>query len=413
MFEKLMLWIRGYLLCNIRGYSIERFMNLCRSKGIEIWKVNRYENGYAFFIRLKDYRKIRPIARKAKTVPYIKKRYGLPFLLHRYRRRTGLFIGVLLFVTIIYTMSLFIWDISIEGGYKYTKEVLLEFINEDEVYTGILKKKVDCQKLEEDIRLKYSDISWVSAEIRGTRLIVRFMETNMPVPKKDTREPSHIVATKPGIIQNIITRNGTPQVKIGDVVHEGDVIVSGIVDVVGDFDALIRKKLVVADADIVCKSYYNYNESFPLKHTKKVYTGKEKKGYGLSLFNTKFSLYSPRISYKNCDIMKDEVALKLSWNFYLPARCHVTTYREYYETQAVYTEEEAVSIAKNRLKEYLDVLVDNDVKIIENNVKIEVDGDTCKATGKIVVYESCWDYQQIEDNEWRDNQTDELNGVDH
>lgn len=413
MIEKFLFWLKGYLLCTVKGYSIERFMNLCRAKGLHVSKVNKTEEEYTFLISLKDYRKIRPIARKTKIVPYIKKRYGLPFLLHRYRKRKGLFIGVLLFLCIIYTMSLFIWDIHIEGGYKYTKEALLEFINENDIYTGMTKSDVNCQQIEEKIRLEYNDISWVSAEIKGTRLIIRFTETNMPIPKQDTREPSHLVATKSGIVMNIITRNGTPQVKIGDVIKKDDILVSGIVDVVGDFDALIRKKRVVADADIVCKSYYNYNESFPMKYEKKIYTGKEKTTYGIQLLNQKISLYSPRISYHSYDIIKDEAILKLSWNFYLPLRYQVTTYREYNMQQQVYTKEEATNIAMNRLKEYLDVLVANDVEIIDNQVKIEIDDNTCTASGKIIVYESCWDYKQIEENEWRDNNIDELNGDNH
>lgn len=413
MIEKLLFWIRGYLLCVIKGYSIERFMNLCRTKNISVKKVKKTESGYRFLISLSDYRHIRPIARKTKTIPYIKKRYGLPFLLHRYRKRKGLAIGILLFLGLIYTMSLFIWDISIEGGYKYTKEALLEFLNENQVYTGMPKSEVDCQHMEERIRLKYNDISWVSAEIKGTRLIVRFTETNMPIPKTKTREPSNIVATKAGIVTSIITRNGTPQVKIGDVVREGDVLVSGVVDVVGDFDALIRQKMVVADADIVCKSYYNYNESFPMKYEKKVYTGREKTKYGFQIFNQKISIYSPRISYRRYDIITDEAILKLSWNFYLPVRYQVMKYREYMCENRTYTEEEAGSIARNRLKEYLDTLVANDVKIIDNQVEIKIDDNTCTASGKIIVYESCWDYKQIEENEWRDNNTDELNGDNH
>lgn len=413
MIEKLLLWLRGYLLCYIKGYSIERFINLCRVKGIEILNLRKSSEGYVFQLALKDYRQIQPIARKTKTVPYIKKRYGLPFLLHRYRRRKGLFIGILLFVCLIYTMSLFIWDISIMGGYKYTKEALLEFINENKVYTGMLKSDVDCQKIEEKIRLQYKDISWVSAEVKGTRLIIKFTETNMPIPKQEAREPSDIVATKSAIVTKIITRNGTPKVKIGDVIQKGDVLVSGVVDVVGDFDALIRKKLVVADADIICKSYYNYNESFPLEYTKKLYTGKEQVKYSLQVAQKKISLYSPRISYKSYDIITDEAVLKLSWNFYLPLRYEVTTYREYVSKKQVYTNEEATNIAMTRLKEYLDTLVENGVDIIENQVSIQIDNNTCTASGKIIVYESCWDYKQIEENEWRDNNADELNGNNH
>jgi len=413
MVEKLLLWIRGYLLCYVKGDSIERFMNLCRMKGILVMNVKRFERGYTFLMPLKHYRKIKPIARKTHTIPYIKKRYGLVFLLHRYRRRKGMFVGLVLFVGLIYIMSLYIWDISIDGGYKHTKEALLEFVNEKLVYTGMLKSHVDCTKIEEQIRLEYNDISWVSAEVRGTRLIIRFTETNMPVPKKETREPSDIVATKSGIVTSIITRNGTPKVKIGDVIQKGDVLVSGVVDVVGDFDALIRQKMVVADADIVCKSYYNYNESFPLEYTKKIYTGKEKKKYVVSLFNQKISLYNPRISYPSYDIITDEASLKLSWDFYLPFKYQMTTYREYESRKQVYSEDEATAIAMRRLKEYLDVLTENQVEIIDNQVDIVIDDNTCTASGKIVVYEPCWTYRQIEENEWRGLNQDELNGDNH
>ena len=235
----------------------------------------------------------------------------------------------------------------------------------------------------------------------------------MPVPKIETQKPSNIVATKPGIITKMITRNGTPKVKIGDMVKKGDILVSGVVDVIGDFDALIRKKLVTADADIVCKSYYDYNESFSMKYIKKIYTGRKQQKLSFEAMNKKISLYSPRISYKSYDIIMDETVLKLSWNFYLPLRYQITTYQEYISKQQMYTEDEARSIAMTRLKEYMDTLVNHGVEILENNVTIKIDKNTCTTSGKLVVYESCWDYKQIEENEWRDNNTDELNGNNH
>ena len=396
MVEKLLYWFRGYLLCYVKSYSIERFINLCRGKEIELKNLKKTSEGYQFYVALKNYKSIKPIAKKTKVVPYIKKRYGCPFFLHRYRKRKGLFVGIALFVTLIYIMSLYIWNISIEGGYKYTKEAILEFVNEQQVYTGVMKSKIDCTKLEEQIRLRYKDISWVSAEIRGTRLIIKFTETNMPMPRAEARGPSDIIATKSGIVTEIITRNGTPKVRNGDVIKKGDVLVSGLVDVVGDFDVLMRQKPVVADADIKCKSYYDYKESFPMKYTKKIFTGKQKTKYKLQVLNKKISLYSPRISYDNYDIITDEAVLKLSWDFYLPFSTKKIMYREYLNQQKVYTEEEAKQIAMKRLKEYLDELTSHGVEIIENNVKIEIKNNQCTASGKIIVFEPCWEYREIQ-----------------
>ena len=116
--------------------------------------------------------------KKTKTRPFIQKRFGLPFLLHRYRKRKVFAIGVVLCCAIVYIMSLFIWEISISGELKHTDESMLKFLKTNHVYMGIQKEKVDCPKIEEAIRAKYPDIGWVSAEIRGTRLLIKIKETD-------------------------------------------------------------------------------------------------------------------------------------------------------------------------------------------------------------------------------------------
>lgn len=413
MLKRLLLWFGGYLCVHIKGYSIERFVNLCKARNISIWNIKNTKEGYEFCMMLKAYRSIRPIARKTKTIPYIHKRVGLPFLLHKYRKRKGFFIGILIFSVILYIMSLFIWDISMEGGHKYTQEAMIKFLNANQVYTGMRKSKVNCQVIEEQIRLKYPDISWVSAEVKGTRLILKITETNMPTPKKSTRNPSHMVATKDCTITNLITRNGTPQVKIGSVVKKGDIIISGIVKVMGDFEAIVNTNFVVADADITCKSFYRYKDELPLTYEKKVYTGEKKEGLILKILNHKINLYNPRISYDKYDIIIDETTLKLNRNFYLPIQYHKVKYRKYESQTVTYSEEEASQIAMDRLKRYLDQLVEEGVSIIENQVEIQMVDNKCIASGKIIVEESCWEYQTIEENEWREPNTDEHSGDNH
>jgi len=66
-----------------------------------------------------------------------------------------------------------------------------------------------------------------------------------------------------------------------------------------------------------------------------------------------------------------------------------------------------------RLKRFIDRLVENDVLIVENNVKIAIEKNSCIATGKIVVEESVKDYKSIDDSEWRIIDTDESDGNDN
>ena len=96
MWRKLVNWLRGYLAVQIKGNAPERFINLCYNKKILIWNLKRVEEHYRFYIQAKDYKKLKPIAKKTGMIPRIKEKTGLPFYMHRYRTRKAFFIGLLL-----------------------------------------------------------------------------------------------------------------------------------------------------------------------------------------------------------------------------------------------------------------------------------------------------------------------------
>lgn len=413
MLVKLVNWIRGVLTVRIGGVAPERFINLCSNKKIFIWNIRSIENEIQFQIIAKKYKSLKPIAKKTGIVPQIIKKSGLPFLRHKYRKRYGFFAGAFICALLIYILSLFIWDISILGGTKYTPEAMLNFLKENQVYAGIRKKKVNCQEIEEAMRLAYKDIGWVSAEIRGTRLIIKITETNMPAPAQKAIAPSHMVATKDAIVKSIITRSGTPLVKEGTVVKKGDILVSGILAVKGDFDEILRYQPTIADADIVCKSYYDYYDEFDMTYIEEIYTGRDKKGYFIAFANEKLFLYNPSHRYDKYDIIVNEKTVHITNSFYLPFRYGTITTREYYEEVRTYSQEEAIAIARARLQRYFTRLSANHVIITENNVKINIENNHCIASGRILVEEPAWEYRTISEDEWRIEQTDEHNGNNH
>ncbi len=413
MLRRLKHWLIGYLTVQICGTSPERFINLCSNRRIYIWNLVRDNENYRFNISVKNYKKLKPVFRKTRLVPKINIKHGLPFFLHRNRRRKGFFIGVLICMLLIYIMSLYIWDISILGGSKHTPEAILKFLDQNGIRAGIKKKRVSGSHIEEDIRLAYEDIGWVSAEIRGTRLIIKITETNMPVPIVNVTAPSHIIATKDAIIKEIVTRTGRPMVKPGDLVRKGDILVSGVLEVMDDFGGVLNKKPVIASADIVCRSYYDYYDAFSLTHTERIFTDNKKNGYYIALLGKKLNLYSPRYSYSMYDIIVNENTTHITDSFYLPFKYGTVTIREYIEQKDKYTEDEAISLAKSRLKAYFDKLGENGVYIYRNNVTIDINNNSCIAQGTIHVEEPAWEYKIVDENEWRVIQTDEYNGNDN
>ena len=87
-------------------------------------------------ISIPGFRKLKPIIRKTGTKVSIVERFGLPFFLHKYRKRKMFFAGALLFAALIFLMSRYIWNIDIKGNLTYTDETLLKFLKTREVEMG-------------------------------------------------------------------------------------------------------------------------------------------------------------------------------------------------------------------------------------------------------------------------------------
>ena len=78
--QRILRFLRGYVKIRIKGYSPERFLNLCSHHQIDIWGLQPCKNSYEMYVKLKDFRKIRPIVRKTRTKVILVERFGMPFL---------------------------------------------------------------------------------------------------------------------------------------------------------------------------------------------------------------------------------------------------------------------------------------------------------------------------------------------
>ena len=116
MIHCLIRYLSGYVKIQIKGYSPERFLNLCCYHRIRFWGLTRIGTNYELYLSLSDFRKIRPYVRKTHTKVILKKRYGFPFFLYRYRKRKLFFISILLCIFLIDCYSQFLWDIHFQGN---------------------------------------------------------------------------------------------------------------------------------------------------------------------------------------------------------------------------------------------------------------------------------------------------------
>ena len=390
MLTDILKFVKGYVVIRVTGYSPERFLNLCGRHSIVLWGLRNRGTEYEMCISISGFKKLRPLVRKTKTKAVILERHGLPFILHHYRRRKMFAAGAVLAAVLLYGMSLFVWNIHIEGTSSLSDPVILDFLEEQRVVHGMRKSEVHGEKIEEELRKRFLEITWTSVEVKGTRLIVHIKENEDAdygtVPDPD--QPAELVAKTDGIIVRMIVRSGTPEAEIGQQVNQGDLLVSSKIEVMDDAGEPANTYEVHADADVIIRSGGHYEASFPLKYNKKEYTGREKMCYYVLLGNKRITFGYTGNSYEEQDVLTKETPLKLTENFYLPVSFGKCTVKEYISEEAVYTETEAEEKAKQELSLFFEKLSRKGLQIIENNVKIESNGVLCRASGTYVTEEN-------------------------
>lgn len=372
MLSYILNYLTGYLRIRVEGYSPERFLNLCCYHGISLWNLKPAGNAYEMYIRAGDFRKLHSIIRKSRTKVVIKEKIGLPFLLHRYRKRKIFFAGAALAVLMVCFLSTIIWSIRIEGNCIRTDEVILEFLKEKGITYGMRRKEVDCGRIVKDIRAGYDDIIWVSAYVRGSTLTIKVKENpGITKPVKEAVDvPADIVAEQDGVIQKIITRKGTPLVHEGSQVEKGEVLVSGSVEVKNDAGEVTGYQYQKADADITAQWTLPYEDVLGAEHMIKEKTGEKRYYPGVELPGKICFLGNGKIPYQNYTILYQKKSIYLDKHFQLPVSFLMKTVEEYKSRTAEYTKKEAQEILTQEFNRFCGQLRKKGVQISENDVKI-------------------------------------------
>ncbi len=388
MIDQLMCYSRGYVEIVIRSSSYERFLNLCAYHQILIWDLNHTDGQYEGKIFVKDFRKIREIAKKSGSKITVLNKRGLPFWIRKHKKRTGFFFGLIVCLGIIFVLSLFIWDIQIEGNLAQTDEVILDYLKQEQISFGSWKNTIDAQELAADLRREFEQFIWVSVQMKGTLLKIQVQEnTDVTLNEEIEKEPSSLVATKDGKIVKMITRSGKPMVSVGDTVKKGDVLVLGRLEIKNDAGEVISYQECAADADIILETADTYEEEFSMQYQEKVYTGKTKKKYYIQIGDT--FLRTPWMGelYDTYDVVDQRSQLKLWGNFYLPVSVGTYTVREYEIVEKTYTKEEAKKKAEENFIVFSEKNQEKGVQIFKNDVKIVTGISACTASGSLVLHE--------------------------
>lgn len=383
-------FLKGYVRIRIVGNSYDRFLNLCAYHGIALWDLVSSGEAYEAYVTLSDFRKLRQIVRKSRTFVRITQRYGLPFFIHKYRNRRLYVIGIAAAALFMLWLSSHVWNISIEGNVSQTDDVIFEYLEKSGISHGMTKSKVDCTALSSQLRNYFPRFSWVTAQLKGTCLVINVKEGTASGDMQETeeKEPSGIAAAKKGTVLSVYTRKGRSVVCSGDEVQKGDLLISGILPIYDDSKALRSVQYVCADGDVLLQTQTHYRDELALTTRQKRYTGRSRNHYSVNIGGMPFALPVHGEAYEQSDVLAQTRQAKFFENFYLPLQLTKYTVKEYEMIEIKYTKEQAQEILQSNFEYFIKKLKEKGVQIFENDVKIEWNEKSAIASGVLITGEN-------------------------
>lgn len=410
--------VSNQVRCLVTGEETLRFVNLCRNNGIELRHLVRRENAIQMEIDAENFKKLRPLVRKTHVKIHILNRHGPAFFFYRHKRRWWFLLGMTVFAGMIYILSLFVWQIDIDGNRKYTDALILQALAQMDVKTGCRKSEIDLPEIEEELRIMYNEITWVSASITGTKLQIELREGDLKISgssgggktgnvkrvenrennsktqngESETDLPANLVADEDAIITNLVVRRGTVAVRYGDEVKKGDVLIEGKVYIYNEDETLKKVDYLTAEGDVFGKYQELYEKHYQRKHEVRSYTGKNYRELGVAIVGKSFCLPVWENILKKqleentlSEVWSWKKQFRLTPTFYLPFALEYTEYVPYENVVEEYTDEVIKKMAEEELQKYLNELEKKGVQIISNSVTISLDADGGHVKGTLIL----------------------------
>ena len=236
---------RNESIFHLKTLNQEKLLNsLC--KKFSLTKIDRLnEKEVKFSCDYSKYKKIEKYLKERNTEIISISHFGVMWRLSQILTSFGLIFAIL-FISIGFSIQYqYIWKYEILGTEKLDKNSVVSFIAEN---FDKKKSKIDTVEVETALANKFNEISFASCIIKGQTLVVNIKEKLLPDEKYGQFQP--IISQKNAKITKIELISGTLNVKVGDFVEVGDVLVEPYV-----IDSSGEIKKVEANAKIYAEVY--------------------------------------------------------------------------------------------------------------------------------------------------------------
>ncbi len=204
-------------------------LKVLKNEGIEIFDLKTQKDGsLTFKVRNKDEKKVFAISKELwynKEVVTKIGNSGVLYPVYNLFCSLGLLLGAIFFIIFTVYSSGFVLEYEFKGSGSVYKREVISRLNENGIALYKNINGIDLDKLSDKILSLSPNLSFVEIKKEGLRLVVYLAEKESP--KKPTPPVYELNSLASGEVVELKVYRGVSNVKVGDVVDIGDLLVEG------------------------------------------------------------------------------------------------------------------------------------------------------------------------------------------
>ena len=335
-----------------------KFLNYIVENNIYISTLKSTPWGFTAICYAKDYSKIAKTARKYQCRTKIKNRKGVYFKIRKLSAHKGVAVGVIMIFIYVYLFSNIIWRIDVIASDKNITEDVYSILYANNCYVGAFFSQPDNQRIIQQINMEVDNVAYVTSNFYKGILICKVDATINKLPYLENSTDGDIVANMDGVIEELEIYNGFSNIKIGQSVAKGDVLVSATYT---DRNGIIQQ--VMPRAFIKAYSVKDYCAEVKFDKTISVRTGHYTENVTYKFAGMNFAVKKADLEeFKDYDKERQFEYISIS-GFRLPITKETVRYYEKSEITISNNEEQA----ENAAKKIVETLIKSDKKLISKN----------------------------------------------
>lgn len=247
-----------------------------------------------------------------------------------------------------------------------------EIVYQHGLKPGTLKDAISTKMIENQLLISIPEIAWASITITGTRAVVEIVEKTIPTEIDKT--PAHIIATKDGIVTEVIVLAGVSAVKKGDTVKKGDILIKGFANdgkVINSAATNSVPQLIRSNGIIKARVWYEGYGETELEKTIYERTGRKEMAVTLKVGRNEIIL--KKVAVDPQQVVEVEVFnKKLSWwrNSDIAVESIVSTYYEMNSKPVSISVEEAREESKAKALSEVQSLIPETAQILSRAIEV-------------------------------------------